>query len=310
MSKYILRRILISILTILVLITATFFLLKLIPDGLFSDPKLSAEARARLRALYGLDKPVIEQYFIYIKNLLHLDLGESIAYPGRSVMTMIFDPATGNGLPQSMKLGACSLVFSVLVGVGMGTVAGLNRGKVWDKVVIAIALVGVSVPSFIVAVSLVTVFGNILGWLPTTGFSTVKQMILPTLCLSLSTIATLARLMRTSVVELENADYIKTARSKGLKRSTVIFKHQIRNALLPVVTVLGPISATLLTGTFVVESVFNIKGLGSYFVDSISNRDYGLVMGLTVLFGTFLVVANLVVDIIYGFVDPRIRLAK
>ena len=157
---------------------------------------------------------------------------------------------------------------------------------------------------------MITVFGNILGWLPTTGFSTFKELIMPTLCLSLGTIATLARLMRTSIVELENADYIKTARSKGLKKRTIIFKHQIRNALLPVVTVLGPLSASLLTGTFVVESVFNIKGLGSYFVDSITNRDYYLVMGLTVLFGTFLVIANLIVDIIYGFVDPRIRLAK
>lgn len=310
MIKYILRRILISLLTVFVLITATFFLLKLIPDGLFSDPKISEEARERLRALYGLDKPVIEQYFIYIKNLLHLNLGDSIAYPGRSVMTMIYDPSSGNGLPQSMKLGACSLVFSVIFGVGMGAIAGLNRNKVWDKVVIGIALVGVSVPSFIVAVSLVSLFGNILGWLPTTGFSNIREMILPVLCLSLGTIATLARLMRTSIVELENADYIKTARSNGLKKSTIIFRHQIRNALLPVVTVLGPISASLLTGTFVVESVFNIKGLGNYFVESISNRDYGLVMGLTFLFGTFLVVANLIVDIIYGLVDPRIRLAK
>lgn len=297
-------------LTIFVLVTATFFLLKLIPDGLFTDPKISEEARQRLRALYGLDKPVLEQYLIYIRNLLHLDLGDSIAYPGRSVMTMIYDPATGNGLPQSMKLGACSLVFSVLFGVGMGAIAGLNRGKVWDKVVIGIALVGVSVPSFIISVSLVSVFGNLLGWLPTTGFGNIREMILPTVCLSLGTIATLARLMRTSIVELENADFIKTARSSGLNRRTIVFKHQIRNALLPVVTVLGPISASLLTGTFVVESVFNIKGLGGYFVDSITNRDYGLVMGLTVLFGTFLVVANLVVDIVYGFVDPRIRLAK
>lgn len=310
MTKYILRRILISIFTIFVLVTVTFFLLKLVPDGLFSDPKMSEEARQRMRALYGLDKPVIEQYFIYIKNLLRLDLGDSIAYPGRSVMTMIYDRSTGNGLPTSMRLGLCSLIFSVIMGVGMGTIAGLNRGKVWDKVVIFIALIGISMPSFLVAVSLITVFGNILGWLPTSGFGTFREMILPTFCLSLSTIASLARLMRTSIVELENADFIKTARSKGLKKGTIVFKHQIRNALLPVVTVLGPLSASLLTGTFVVEAVFNIKGLGGYFVESITNRDYGLVMGLTVLFGTFLVVANLIVDIVYGFVDPRIRLAK
>jgi len=310
MTKYIIRRISISLLTIFVLVTATFFLLKLIPNGLFSDPKISEEARERLKALYGLDKSVVEQYFIYIKNLLHLDLGDSIAYPGRSVMTMIYDPQTGNGLPQSMKLGAMSLIVSVFLGVGMGSVAGLNRGRAWDKVVIGIALIGISVPSFIVAVSTVTLFGNTLGWLPTTGFSTPKEMILPVFCLSLGTIATLARLMRTSIVELETADFIKTAKSNGLKKRTIILKYQIRNALLPVVTVLGPISATLLTGTFVVESVFNIKGLGSYFVDSITSRDYGLIMGLTVLFGIFLVVANLIVDIVYGFIDPRIRLNK
>jgi len=225
-------------------------------------------------------------------------------------MTMIYDPQTGNGLPQSMKLGAMSLIVSVFLGVGMGSVAGLNRGRAWDKVVIGIALIGISVPSFIVAVSTVTLFGNTLGWLPTTGFSTPKEMILPVFCLSLGTIATLARLMRTSIVELETADFIKTAKSNGLKKRTIILKYQIRNALLPVVTVLGPISATLLTGTFVVESVFNIKGLGSYFVDSITSRDYGLIMGLTVLFGIFLVVANLIVDIVYGFIDPRIRLNK
>ncbi len=310
MTKYILRRLIISVLTIFILVTATFFLLKLIPDGLFSDPKLSPEARATLRALYGLDKPLFSQYLIYIKNLSQLNMGESIAYPGRLVTTMIFDPKTGNGLPQSMKLGLCALAFSVMMGIGMGTIAGLNRGKAWDKVVIVIALIGVSVPSFIVAVSLVTLLGNVLGWLPTTGFGTIREMILPTFCLSLGTIAMLSRLMRTSIIELESADFIKTANSQGLKKSTIIIKHQIRNALLPVVTVLGPITATLLTGTFVVESVFNIKGLGGYFVESITNRDYGLVMGLTVLFGTFLIVANLIVDILYGFIDPRIRLSK
>jgi oligopeptide transport system permease protein len=296
--------------TIFVLITLTFFLLKLIPNGLFTDPHISPEARQKLYELYGLDKPVWQQYLIYMRNLLHLDLGESVAYPGRQITTMIFDPATGNGLPQSMRLGLSSLLFSVPVGIALGTVAGLNRNKFWDKFTIALALAGVSVPSFVVATVGVTLLGNILKWLPTTGFSTPQEMILPTFCLSLSTIATIARLMRTSMVELENADYIKTARSKGLKKRTIVLRHQIRNALLPIVTVLGPITASLLTGTFVVEAIFNIKGLGGYYVESIANRDYGLVMGLTVLFGSFLVTANLAVEILYGWIDPRIRLKR
>ena len=310
MLKYTLRRILTALVTIFVLITLTFFLLKMIPNGLFTDPNISAEARAKLYTLYGLDKPVWQQYLIYMRNLTHLDLGESIAYPGRKITTMIFDPATGNGLPQSMRLGLCSLLFSIPIGIALGTVAGLNRNRFWDKLTIGIALVGVSVPSFVVATLGVTVFGNILKWLPTTGFSTPQEMILPTLCLSLGTIATIARLMRTSLVELENADFIKTARSKGLRRWKIVLRHQIRNALLPIITVLGPITASLLTGTFVVEAIFNIKGLGGYYVESIANRDYWLVMGLTVLFGTFLVTANLVVDVLYGLIDPRIRLKR
>jgi len=310
MARYIARRIAISLVTIFVLITATFFLLRLIPDGLFADPNIPEAARARLRAHYGLDRPVIEQYFIYLRNLLRMDMGYSIAFPGRQITTMIIDPATGNGLPQSMRLGASALVVSITMGLFLGSVAGLNRNKFWDKFTIGIALIGVSMPSFVVATLLITLFGNILGILPTTGFSNIREMILPTICLSLGTIAVIARMMRTSMIELESADFIKTARSKGLKKYKIVLKHQVRNALLPVVTLLGPISAVLLTGTFVVESIFNIRGLGGFFVESIANRDHGLVMGLTVLFGTFLIVANLIVDIIYGFIDPRIRLMK
>jgi len=310
MLKFTLKKVVAALITVFVLVTVTFFLLKLIPNGLFSDPKISASARAKLMAQYGLDRPLIEQYGLYLKNLLRLDLGESIAYPGRKISTMIFDPATGNGLPQSMRLGLSSLLFSLPVGGLLGAVAGLRRGKFLDKLTIAVSLIGVSVPSFVVATLLVTVFGNILGWLPTTGFSTPKEMLLPTLCLSLGLIATLARLTRTSLIEVETADYIKTAKSKGLTKRRIVLRHQLRNALMPVVTVLGPLTATMLTGTFVVESIFNIKGLGGYYVESISNRDYGLVMGLTVLFGTFLVVCNLLVDLLYGWIDPRIRLKQ
>ncbi|MDR2505303.1 MAG: ABC transporter permease [Oscillospiraceae bacterium] len=310
MLKFTFKRMFSAAATVFVLITLTFFLLKMIPNGLFADPNISKEMRARLYELYGLDKPVWQQYLIYMKNLLRLDLGDSIAYPGRKITTMILDPATGNGLPMSMKLGIASLLFSVPTGIALGTVAGLNRGRFLDKLMIGISLVGVSVPSFVFATMSVTVFGNILGWLPTTGFSTPREMALPIFCLSLGTIATISRLMRTSLVELESADFIKTAKAKGLRRSKIVFRHQIRNALLPIVTVLGPITASLLTGTFVVEAIFNIKGLGGYYVESISNRDYGLVMGLTVIFGTFLVVCNLVVDIVYGLIDPRIRLKQ
>jgi oligopeptide transport system permease protein len=310
MLKYTIRRILISLVTIFVLITITFFLLKLIPDGLFNDPRLSSEARANLRRLYGLDKPLLEQYGIYIKNLLRLDLGESISYPGRKITTMIWDPNSGNGLPQSMRLGLNALLLSIVGGVILGAVAGLNRGKALDKAAIGIALLGVSIPSFVLCTLLVTLFGSLLRWLPSTGYSSFKEMILPTFCLALSPIASISRIMRTSMVELEGSEFIKTAYSKGISPFRIVVFHQIRNALLPVLTILGPIAAPLLTGTFVVEAVFNIKGLGGYFVESISQRDYGLVMGLTVLFGTFLILANLVVDLLYGFVDPRIRLGR
>jgi oligopeptide transport system permease protein len=308
MLKYTLKRILISLGTIFVLITITFFLLKMIPDGLFNDPRLRPEARENLRRLYGLDKPLGAQYIVYVRNLLRLDLGESISYPGRKITTMIWDPNSGNGLPQSMRLGMNALLVSIVVGVILGAVAGLNRGRVLDKAAIAVALLGVSIPSFVLCSLLITLFGTVLRWLPTTGYASFKQMILPTFCLALGPIANISRIMRTSMVELEGSDFIKTAYSKGISPLRIVLGHQIRNALLPVLTILGPIAASLLTGTFVVEAVFNIKGLGGYFVESISQRDYGLVMGLTVLFGTFLILANLLVDLLYGLVDPRIRL--
>ncbi|GHU96810.1 dipeptide transport system permease protein DppB [Spirochaetia bacterium] len=310
MLKYTINRILISLVTIFVLITITFFLLKVIPDGLFNDPRLRPEARANLRKLYGLDKPLIEQYGIYLRNLARLDLGESISYPGRKITTMIWDPNSGNGLPQSMRLGMNALVVSIIAGVGLGTVAGLNRGKSLDKITIGVALLGVSIPSFVLCSLLVTLFGTVLHWLPTTGYATFRQMILPTFCLALGPIANISRIMRTSMVELEGSDFVKTAYSKGISVFRIVTRHQIRNALLPVLTILGPIAASLLAGTFVVEAVFNIKGLGGYFVESISQRDYGLVMGLTVLFGAFLILANLLVDLLYGLIDPRIRLGK
>lgn len=310
MLKYTLKRILISLVTIFVLITVTFFLLKLIPDGLFNDPRLSADARERLRALYGLDKSVFQQYLIYLQNLLRLDLGDSISYPGRKITTMIWDPQTGNGLPTSMRLGLNALIVSVLGGVTLGTIAGLNQGKPLDKATIGVALIGVSVPSFVLCALLVTLFSTTLHWLPATGYSTFKEMLLPTFCLALGPLASISRMMRTSMVELAHSDFVKTAYSKGISTFRVVRRHQIRNALLPVLTILGPIAASLLTGTFVVEAVFNIKGLGGYFVEAITQRDYGLVMGLTVLFGIFLITANLIVDILYGFVDPRIRLGK
>lgn len=307
MLYYISKRIFVSLVTIFVLITMTFFLLKMIPDGLFNDPKLSEEARQKLRALYGLDKSIFEQYLIYLKNLARFDLGESLSYPGRKITTMIWDPVSGNGLPQSMKLGLVTLVFSLITGVILGTFSGLNRGKTSDKLSMGVALIGVSVPSFVLATLLITLFGNVLNWLPTTGYSTFSEMILPTICLALAPIANISRMLRSTIIDIEKSDFIKTARSKGLSSFRIATRHQLRNAILPVVTILGPLTATLLTGTFVVEAVFNIKGLGGYFVESITQRDYGLVMGLTVLFGTFLILANLFVDILYGFVDPRIR---
>ena len=303
MLKYIFKRLLISILTLFVLCAVVFFAIKMIPGDPFASPDYTEAVRQKMREYYGLDKPVVEQFKIYMSNLLKGDLGVSIYYTGKPVVDII-----ATAFPNSMDLGIRALIFSLIVGIGLGVMAALNRGKAQDYLSIIISIIGISIPSFVVASVLQYYLSVKLGWFPVARYTTFKHTILPTIALSLPTVARFARLMRTSMLEVIDSDYVKTARSKGLKKHQILLSHQVRNSLLPLVTVLGPTTAALLTGSFVVESIFAVPGLGKFFVDSINTSDYSLIMGLTIFYGAFLILMNFVVDLIYGIVDPRIRL--
>lgn len=303
MLKYICRRLLISVVTLFVLCAVVFFAIKLIPGDPFSSPEYTEVVRQKLMELYGLDKPVLEQFVTYMKNLLHGNFGISIYYTGKPVADII-----ATAFPNSVDLGVRALLFSLFVGIGLGVLAALNRGKAPDYLSIIISIIGISIPSFVVGSMLQYVFSVVLGWLPVARYTSFKHTILPTIALALPTVARFARLMRTSMLEVIDSDYVKTARSKGLKKHQILFSHQMRNSLLPLVTVLGPTTASLLTGSFVVESIFAVPGLGKFFVDSINTQDYSLIMGLTIFYGAFLIAMNFLVDLIYGIVDPRIRI--
>lgn len=303
MFKYICKRLVISVLTLFVLCAVVFFAIKMIPGDPFADPEYTEDIRLKLRALYGLDKPVFEQFLTYLGNLLHGDFGISIYYRGKPVVDII-----ATAFPYSLDLGIRALLFALVFGTGLGIMAALNRNKPLDYFSIIVAIIGISIPSFVVASLMQYFFAIVLGWLPVARYTTFAHTIMPTLALSLPTVARFSRLMRTSMLEVIDSDYVKTARSKGLRKWEILFKHQIRNALLPLVTVLGPTTASLLTGSFVIESIFAIPGLGKFFVDSINTQDYSLIMGLTIFYGAFLVAMNFIVDMLYGVIDPRIRL--
>ncbi len=302
MGKYILKRVLITIVTIAVLIVFTFFAMKLIPGDPFNSATITEDIYEQLMHTYGLDKPVFLQFVIYITNLLKGDFGVSITYRGRAIWEFIVE-----AFPISMDLGLRALIFSLLVGIGLGVVAALNRNKPLDYVSITIAVIGISVPSFVFASLLQYFLAYKLELLPIARWTNEASKILPTLALSLPTLARFARMMRTSMLDVIGSDYVKTAKSKGLSKKSIVLKHELRNAILPIVTILGTTTASLLTGSFVVESIFSIPGIGKYFVDSVNNLDYPLIMGLTIFYGSFLVIMNLLVDILYGFIDPRIK---
>lgn len=303
MSKYIAKRILISIGTVFVLATLTFFMVKLLPGDPFLDPKIPAAIQEKQRAYYGLDKPVIEQYFIYMKNLLHGDLGYSMKKTGRTVADII-----AVAFPVSAKLGLIALLFSETVGILFGILCAQFKNKWPDYLLMVVAILGIALPSMVLGPLLRFLLGVKLQILPVTGWGDPIQILMPAFVLGLGIIAGNTRAMRASMLSVITQDYIVTARAKGLSPARVVMKHEFKNSLVPIVTSIGPQIAGTLMGSFVVESIFLIPGLGKYFVDSVSNLDYSLVMGLTVFFGAFLVAMNLLVDIAYGLVDPRIRL--
>jgi len=304
--KYVLQRIIYMIITLWVIVTATFFLMKLLPGNPFGDAqmKMSPENFAILKAQYGLDKPEWQQYFIYLGNVLQGNFGVSYQFPGRSVASVI-----QHSFKASLELGIESLILSIAIGLGLGAYAALKHNKAGDYTAMFIAIVGISIPSFVISPLLSLYIGVKLGWLPAGLWDGPLHRIMPAFALALGTIAILARMMRASMLEVSSLDYIKTAKSKGLTSRAIVLKHMIRNAILPVVTILGPIAVNVITGTLVVETVFAVPGLGSQFVTSITSNDYTMITGLTIFYAAILVVVVFLTDIAYGLIDPRIRLA-
>jgi len=305
MLRYILKRTVIALITVLVLITIIFALVRLLPGDPFISEKTNQAIRDKMMTYYGLDKPIWQQWLTYVGNMLHGDLGVSLKYPGRSVNSTI-----AQTFPYSAGLGVRSLLLALSVGLFLGTMAAQKAGKALDVICVLIAIIGISMPDFIIGTILQLVFAIKLKWLPAAQWESARHMILPVIALSLYTLALITRLMRSSMLEVTHQDYILTARAKGLSPRQVIWRHEMRNAILPIVTIMGPITAAVLTGTFVLERIYAIPGMGKFYVQSINDLDYTMVLGMTAFYGVFLVAANLIVDILYGIIDPRIKLAE
>lgn len=306
MTRYVVQRILAMILVIWVVITATFFLMRAIPGGPFdADKKIPESILRNIQARYHLDQPLWKQYLDYLQHVVVWDLGPSYKQEGRTVNDIIND-----GFPVSATLGGLSLALSLLIGVPAGIISALRQNKWQDYLAMFGSIVLVSVPSFILAALLMYVFALKLRWFPAALWGKPSNAVLPTLALAGFSLAFLARLTRSSMLEVIQQDYIRTARAKGLAEAAVIYRHMLKNALAPVIAYLGPLAAGVLTGSFVVETIFGIPGLGRYYVTSISNRDYTTVLGTTVFYGILLVVLVFIGDIVTALLDPRIKLEK
>ncbi len=306
MFTYLLRRATQAFVTLVFLIVATFFLLRLAPGGPFDGDKIwPPEIQANIEAKYGLNQPLTQQFFSWFGDLVHGDLRESFHYLGTPVTEII-----GQAMPASFLLGGYALILSVIFGLGLGILAAWKRGTLLDSSSMLFAVSGITLPAYLVATILVLIFSSTLGWLPPALWEDKKSMILPVITLALRPMAIIARMTRTALLETLHADFIRTAHSKGLAETKVVFKHALRNSLIPIITMLGPITASLITGSYIVETIFQIPGLGQYFVSSVMDRDYPLVMGMTLVYGVILILCNLAVDLTYGIIDPRIRVER
>ena len=307
MAKYILKRLGVGALSLFILVTITFFLLHAIPGGPFSpedNRNVPPKILEKISDQYGLNDPIPQQYARYLGNLLHGDLGTSFKKQDTTVSELI-----GQGFPVSARVGAWGIAISLVAGILLGIVAAVKRGKAPDMIAMIVATVGVSVPSFVICVLLMYIFCEKLQLLPSFGLTSWKHYILPVFCMAFSQIAYITRLMRSSMLETMRQDYIRTERAKGTPEYLVIGKYAMKNSLLPIVTYVGPMVAALLTGTFIIEKLFSVPGLGRYFVSAINDRDYSVTLGLTIFVGALIILCNLIVDILYGIVDPRIRLS-
>ncbi|WP_345242255.1 ABC transporter permease [Pontibacillus salipaludis] len=306
MLKYIVKRFFLMILTIFIIATLTFFLMNAIPGSPFNEEKTSnAVVQQNLEKHFNLDKPLPVQYVLYLKSIITFDFGPSIKQPTETVNSLL-----GRGFPISAELGIWTILVALVSGITLGVVAALRHNKLIDYTAMTIAVLGISIPNFVLATLVIQVVAVDLKLLPAATWNSPQHMILPIIALATGPMAIIARLTRSSMLETLTQDYIKTARAKGLSPFKIVVKHALRNALMPVVTILGTLLAGILTGTFVIEKIFAIPGMGKYFVQGINQRDYPVIMGTTVFYSTFLVMMLFLVDIMYGVLDPRIKLHK
>lgn len=305
MIRFILRRVLEAIPTLLILITISFFMMRLAPGSPFTgDRMLPPEVLANIEAQYNLNAPLYEQYFDYLKQLLHGDLGPSFRYRDYTVNELV-----ASHFPTSAKLGISAFIIAVILGTSAGIIAALKQNSFWDYFVMSFAMTGVVVPSFVIAPLLILVFAITLQWLPAGGWygGAPKYILLPMIALSLAYIASIARIMRSSMIEVLNSNFIRTAKAKGLPMHKIIFKHALRPAFLPVLSYLGPAFVGIITGSLVIEKIFGLPGIGTLFVDGALNRDYSTVLSVTILVGALTIFFNMIVDILYAVIDPKIR---
>ncbi|WP_332402851.1 oligopeptide ABC transporter permease OppB [Vibrio metschnikovii] len=305
MFKFIVKRIFEAIPTMLVLITLSFFLMRFAPGNPFSSERpLPPEVMANINAKYGLDKPVSVQYITYLGNILRGDLGPSFKYKDYTVNELV-----ASSLPVSAKIGAAAFIFTIIIGVSIGTIAALKHNTWIDYTIMSTAMLGVVMPSFVLAPVLIYIFSIKLGWFPAGGWldGSFKYMALPVIGMSLLYVATFARITRGSMIETLNSNFIRTARAKGLSYRYIVFKHALKPALLPVVSYMGPAFVGIITGSVVIETIFGLPGIGRLFVNAAFNRDYSLVMGITILIGFLFILFNAIVDILLAYIDPKIR---
>ena len=305
MLRLVIRRLLESIPTLLILIALTFFMMRMAPGGPFdTEKRLAPEVEANLRAAYRLDEPLYLQFGRYLGNLAQGDFGPSFQYRDRTVTELI-----AGGFPVSLRLGGFAMLLALFGGVTLGSIAALRQNKPTDYATMAVAMTGISVPNFVMAPLLVLLFAVYLGWLPAGGLGDAgwRNLLLPVITLALTQVSYIARLTRGSMIEILRSNYIRTARAQGLSTATILLRHALKPALVPVVSYLGPATAGLITGSVVIETIFGLPGLGRYFVQGALNRDYTLVLGIVVFYGALIILFNFLVDLAYGWLDPRSR---
>lgn len=316
--KFLIKRIAMGLVTLWLVITITFFLIHMLPGDPFQSEKaIPPKVKENLMAKYHLDRPLGEQYVEYLKNIAKGDLGASMKVRGRTVNDVI-----KKSFLTSADLGARSIIFALALGIPLGIIAALKRGKYQDRLAMIVAIIGISVPSFVLAGLMQKYFVDVhngilidqynlpLVRILLSGWDRPEKKILPVVALGLYTVALIARLLRDKMIEVMGQDYIRLAIAKGVKPKNIVFRHALRNAILPIITIMGPTIAAILTGSFVIEKMFSIPGLGKYFVDSINDRDYTMVLGVTVFYAIFLIIMMILVDIVYVLVDPKIKLGK